>query len=64
MLLSVTMIKYHLSGTLMGTRTKEIMSFVDWSVACNWAARATMNPDCSFVVLEMKNSETGEVEKF
>ena len=53
---------YHLSGIAEGLTITENMTFVDWEDACNWAGRATMNLDCPFVVLEMRNPITGEKE--
>lgn len=62
--MKVHMIKYHLSGLLEGMKTQEQMRFTDWDAACKWAADVTMNLDTSYVVLEMKNLENGEVEFF
>jgi hypothetical protein len=56
--------KYVLSGIAEGLTVTEKMHFVDWEDACNWAGRATMNVECPFVILEMRNPVTGEMEKF
>ena len=56
--------KYVLSGIAEGLTITEKMKFVDWSDACDWAGRATLNVDCPFVILEMRNPVTGEVENF
>lgn len=62
--MKVSLIKYHLSGILNGMKTNEMMSFVDWDAACEWAAKVTMSEDTNYVVLEMKNLENGVVEFF
>ena len=59
-----SMTKYHLSGLLEGSRTQETMGFTSWEEACNWAGTATMNLECSYVVLELENLATGEKEHF
>ena len=59
-----SMTKYHLSGLLEGSRTQETMGFTSWEEACNWAGKATMNLECSYVVLELVNLATGEKEHF
>jgi hypothetical protein len=56
--------KYFLSGMLEGCRVKEKMGFVSWDDACDWAGKVTMSTECPYVVLEMKDLKTGEVEKF
>jgi hypothetical protein len=56
--------KYFLSGLLEGATIVEKMGFVSWDDACDWAGKATMNPQCHFVVTEMTNLETGEKEYF
>ena len=59
-----SMTKYHLSGLLEGSRTQETMGFTSWEEASNWAGKATMNLECSYVVLELVNLATGEKEHF
>jgi len=56
--------KYFLWGMLEGATITEKMGFVSWEDACDWAGKATMNPQCKFVVTEMTNLETGEKEYF
>ena len=56
--------KYVLSGIAEGLTVTERMNFVDWNDACDWAGCATMNVECPFVILEMRNLVTGDVEKF
>jgi hypothetical protein len=56
--------KYVLSGIAEGLTITEKMKFVNWNDACDWAGKVTMNVKCPFVILEMKNLETGEVENF
>jgi hypothetical protein len=58
------MIKYMLGGLLEGMHINDSMGFLSWEDACDWAAKCTMNVSCDFVVLEMRDSQTGEVEKF
>lgn len=60
----VQFVKYMMRGTLEGMRITETMGFVSWHDACSWAAAATENVSCDFVVLEMTNLETGAVENF
>ncbi len=56
--------KHVLSGIAEGLKITEKMRFVNWEDACDWAGRATLNVDCPFVILEMRNPVTGEVENF
>jgi len=56
--------KYFVSGLLEGMTITERMGFVSWDDACDWAGRATMNPDCEFIITEMTNMKTGEKERF
>lgn len=56
--------KYMLSGIAEGLTLTETMRFVDWEDACDWAGKVTMNTKCNYVVLEMRNPVTGEVENF
>jgi hypothetical protein len=60
----VEMVKYHLDGLLAGMHTKENMGFMTWNDACTWAGSVTQSPKVSYVVLEMRNVKTGEIEKF
>lgn len=60
----VTMKKYFLSGMLEGLTVDDSMGFVSWNDACDWAAKVTENTKCPYVVLEMKNVMTGEIENF
>lgn len=60
----VDMTKYHVSGIAEGLETNESMNFVDWEDACDWAARATENPSCPYVVVELRNPVTGKKEEF
>lgn len=56
--------KYVLDGIAEGLTIKENMKFVNWNDACDWAATVTESIRVPFVILEMKNLETGEVENF
>jgi|TARA_B100000497_G_scaffold123433_1_gene156110 hypothetical protein len=56
--------KYVLSGIAEGLTITEKMKFVDWGDACDWAGKVTMSLKTPFVILEMTNLETGEVENF
>jgi len=58
----VAMTKYHTSGLLEGLETQETMKFVDWKDACDWAGKVTMNLNCPYVVLELRNPVTGQKE--
>ena len=60
----VEITKYHLKGNLEGSKTSETMDFVDWDDACRWAGGVTMNLDCPYVVLEMRDINTSAVENF
>ena len=60
----VTMKKFFVGGLLKGMTTGDKMGFINWEDACDWAGKATMNPKCDFVVLEMTNVKTGEVANF
>jgi hypothetical protein len=64
MQLTVQLTKYHLKGLLEGQRTQETMRFVDWDRACEWAGSVTENTECPYVVLEMRNTQTDQVECF
>ena len=56
--------KYFLKGFLEGMTITEKMGFLSWGDACNWAGKCTMNLSCDFVILEMRNLATAEIEKF
>jgi len=60
----VEITKYHLKGNLEGSKTTETMDFVNWEDACRWAGGVTMNLECPYVVLEMRDIYTGAVENF
>jgi len=60
----VEITKYHLKGNLAGQRTTENMDFVNWDDACKWAGGVTMNLECPYVVLEMRDINTGAVQNF
>ena len=60
----VEITKYHLKGTLEGMQTTEKMGFVNWDDACKWAGGVTMNLKCPYVVLEMRDINTGAVQNF
>ena len=60
----VEMVKYHLDGLLAGMHTEENMGFITWNDACTWAGSVTQSPKVSYVVLEMRNLATNEIEKF
>jgi len=56
--------KYFLSGTLEGMTVTERMGFITWDDACKWAGGVTMSVKCDYVVLEMRDLQTGVTEKF
>lgn len=56
--------KYVLDGIAEGLTITENMKFVDWGDACDWAGKVTMSTKVPFVILDMKNLETGQVERF
>lgn len=56
--------KYFLSGLLEGLTITENMPFLNWADACDWAGRCTLSSSCNFVVLNMKNLNTGQEEQF
>lgn len=56
--------KYMLSGIAEGCTITEKMSFVTWDKACEWAGNVTMKIGVPYVILEMRNLATGEVENF
>jgi hypothetical protein len=60
----VEIVKYHLKGNLEGMNTTEKMGFVNWEDACKWAGGVTMSVGCPYVVLEMRDINTGSVENF
>jgi hypothetical protein len=60
----VEITKYHLKGNLEGSKTTETMDFVNWEYACRWASAVTMSLECPYVVLEMRDINTGAVENF
>jgi len=60
----VELVKYHLGGMKEGMHTCEKMGFLNWNDACTWAGSVTQSPKVSYVVLEMRNVKTGEIEKF
>jgi hypothetical protein len=60
----VEMVKYHLDGMKSGMHTKENMGFMSWNDACTWAGSVTESPKVGYVVLEMRNLDTNQIEKF
>jgi len=58
------MVKYHLDGMKAGMHTVEKMGFMNWNDACTWAGSVTQSHKVDYVVLEMQNLETKEIEKF
>jgi len=60
----VEITKYHLKGTFEGMKTTEKMGFVNWNDACTWAGLVTQHFDVPYVVLEMRDINTGAVENF
>jgi len=58
------MVKYHLNGMKEGMHTVERMGFITWHDACTWANSVTESSNVEYVVLEMRNLSTGELEKF
>ena len=63
-MLTVEFDKYFLSGIAEGLTITDSMKFVNWDDACFWAGGCTLNTECDFVVLELRNTETGEKENF
>ena len=61
---AVEMVKYHLGGIKEGMHTCEQMGFLSWNDACTWAGSVTESPKVDYVVLEMRDQVTGEMEKF
>ena len=61
---TVAMTKYHLKGILEGIKTKERMGFMSWADACAWAGEVTMSVRVPYVILEMTNEKTGQMEAF
>lgn len=60
----VELVKYHLDGMKAGMHTKENMGFMTWNDACTWAGSVTESKKVGYVVLEMRNLQTNELEKF
>lgn len=60
----VEITKYHLNGYFEGTKTTEKMHFVNWDDACKWAGGVTLSVKCPYVVLEMRDVNTGAVANF
>ena len=60
----VEIVKYQLKGNLEGMNTTEKMGFVNWEDACKWAGSVTMSVECPYVVLEMRDINTGTVANF
>ena len=63
-LTQVEITKYHLKGNLEGMNTTEKMGFVNWEDACKWAGGVTMSTACPYVVLKMRDINTGVIENF
>lgn len=57
----VEMVKYDLGK---GGMTKENAGFMTWNDACAWAGSVTLSPNVPYVVLELRNLITNELEKF
>tara|TARA_R110002167_G_scaffold249455_1_gene455640 strand:- start:238 stop:447 length:210 start_codon:yes stop_codon:yes gene_type:complete len=60
----VEMVKYHLEGMKEGMHTKENMGFMNWNDACTWAGSVTQSHKVGYVVLEMRDLKTNELQKF
>jgi hypothetical protein len=60
----VEMVKYHLEGMKEGMHTKENMGFMTWNDACTWAGSVTQSHKVGYVVLEMRDLKTNELQKF
>ena len=61
----VEMVKYHLNGMKESMHTCcEQIGFLTWNDAYTRAGSVTQSPSVSYVVLEMRNLITGEMEKF
>ena len=58
----VEMIKYHLGKE--GGLSKENAGFMTWKDACEWAGSVTLSHKVPYVVLELRNLMTNELEKF
>jgi len=56
--------RYFVSGLFEGTTHTDKMGFMTWDDACEWAGAVTLNPKVDYVVLELRNLKTGEVETF
>lgn len=57
----VEMVKYHLGK---GGLSKENAGFMTWNDACEWAGSVTLSHKVPYVVLELRNLMTNELEKF
>jgi hypothetical protein len=60
----VELVKYHLDGMKSGMHTKENAGFMTWNDACEWAGSVTLSHKVPYVVLELRNLMTNELEKF
>jgi len=56
--------KYYIKGENEGKTITQKTIFPNWDDACNCAGFNTMDMNCSFVVLEARNLNTGEMENF
>lgn len=56
--------RYFVQGNLEGMAQKEKMGFMTWHDACAWAGCVTRSHRTNYVILEMRNLKTGELEKF
>lgn len=56
--------RHFLRGNLAGTTHTDKMGFMSWEDACAWAGEVTQSTRVNYVVLEMRNTQTGEVENF
>jgi len=56
--------RYFLKGTLEGLKHTDKMGFMSWDDACTWAGLVTQNVNVDYVVLEMRDLNTGAVENF
>ena len=56
--------KDRLKGNLEGRKTTEKMGCVNWNKACEWAGGGTGCIDWPYVVLEMRDINTGVIENF
>jgi hypothetical protein len=57
----VEVLKYFTKGNLKGLRVSEYIFFPSWEDAKRWAVNVILNGKTDYILIEMRDTATGEV---